>query len=115
MNTIWAAVIVLSVTSALGAQNAPDPPKFDVASVKPYKDDGVGDRELHNSYGTQGINFQCALPFAIGEAYNFPVGRIVGPDSLTKETLWGTVRHCCQSRGTSVEGPTSVDAPVSPG
>jgi uncharacterized protein (TIGR03435 family) len=65
----------------------PPATEFAVASVKLYKDDGV-DRNSHNSYGPQGIDFRCSLGFAIGEAYSFPVGRIVGPESLTKETWW---------------------------
>jgi uncharacterized protein (TIGR03435 family) len=63
-----------------------------VASVKPYKDDGVGPRNSHSSYGPQGVDFGGrTLAFIIAEAYNFPVGRLVGPGSLTKQALWGSL------------------------
>ncbi|HXE65295.1 MAG TPA: M56 family metallopeptidase [Bryobacteraceae bacterium] len=75
------------------AQNATATVKFEVASIKLYKDDGVGDRGLHNSYRPQSVGFRCSLAFAIGDAYNFPVGRIVGPGSLTKEALWGALQQ----------------------
>ena len=74
--------VVIGVINApsLRSQTRPaNQPTFEVASVKLYKDDGVGDRRFSNSYGPQGVNFRCALGFAIGEAYNFPVGRIAGP------------------------------------
>jgi uncharacterized protein (TIGR03435 family) len=65
-------------------------PLFEVASVKPYKDDGVGPRRSHSSYGPQGIDFAGrSLAFIIAEAYHVPGGRIVGPGSLTKQALWG--------------------------
>src|SRR6185312_6903005 len=75
------------------AQNATATVKFEVASIKLYKDDGVGDRGLHNSYRPQSVGFRCSLAFAIGDAYNFPVGRIVAPGSLTKEALWGALQQ----------------------
>lgn len=38
------------------------------------------------------MNFQgVALAAAIGEAYSFPYGRIIGPGSLTPERLWGAL------------------------
>ncbi|MBZ5674245.1 MAG: TIGR03435 family protein [Acidobacteriia bacterium] len=68
--------------------HAQAPPKFEVASAKPYKEQNGGPRNLF-SYGPQGINFGgLSLAFIIGEAYTFPVGRIIGPGSLTKEALW---------------------------
>jgi uncharacterized protein (TIGR03435 family) len=84
--TLRILLATIPATSTAFGQTAP--PVFEVASVKLYKDDGAGDRRLHNSYAPQGVDFRCALAFAIGEAYSFPVGRIVGPESLTKEALW---------------------------
>jgi uncharacterized protein (TIGR03435 family) len=68
-------------------------PKFEVASVKLYQDDGVSPRNLHNSYGPQGIDFRETLGFIIADAYNTPLGRILGPASLTKEALWAPLRE----------------------
>jgi len=78
-------VAILMMGTGLCAQA---PPKFEVASIKPYKDENGGPRNSF-SYGPQGINFGgLSLSFIIGEAYSFPVGRIIGPGSLTKEALW---------------------------
>jgi bla regulator protein BlaR1 len=79
------------------ANSAPPPetsimPTFEVASVKPFHDDG-GPR---NSavYGPNGITFGgLTLAVLIGEAYRVPVGRIQGADSLTKEELWAPLRQ----------------------
>jgi uncharacterized protein (TIGR03435 family) len=67
-------------------------PKFEVASVKLYQDDGVSPRNLHNSYTPQGIDFRETLALIIADAYNTPLGRIQGPGSLTKEALWAPLR-----------------------
>ena len=84
------AFIVL--TCALGTAQ-PQGLKFEVASIKPFKDDGVSPRNSHATYGPDGINFGAlTLAYVIGEAYQFPVGRIQGPGSLTKETLWAPLR-----------------------
>jgi uncharacterized protein (TIGR03435 family) len=64
-------------------------PAFDVASVKLWKDDGVGPRNSHSNYGPQGIDFGArTLGFIIGEAYKFPAGLIV-PGSHTNEMRQG--------------------------
>jgi uncharacterized protein (TIGR03435 family) len=84
---------LIALTCALGAQPTPRL-KFEVASVKPFKDDGVSPRNSHATYGPDGINFGAlTLAYVIGEAYQFPVGRIQGPGSLTKETLWAPLRE----------------------
>jgi uncharacterized protein (TIGR03435 family) len=60
-------------------------PEFEVASIRPYAD---GER---NSplFTADGIAFRgVALAAVIGEAYNFPYGRIIGPRSRTPESLW---------------------------
>jgi hypothetical protein len=60
-------------------------PAFDVASVKPWKDDGMSPRNSHSTYGPQGIEFGArTLGFIIGEAYKLPAGLIL-PGSFTKE------------------------------
>src|SRR5580704_6822842 len=82
-------VTLLLASSIAHAQPAP---KFEVASVKLYQDDGVSPRNLHNSYGPQGIDFRETLAFIIADAYNTPLGRIQGPGSLTKEALWAPLR-----------------------
>jgi uncharacterized protein (TIGR03435 family) len=62
---------------------------FEVASVKLYKDNGVGPRNSHTTYNPQGVSLGArTLGFIIAEAYDFPPGRIVGPGLLTKEALW---------------------------
>ncbi len=62
-------------------------PAFEVASVRP--DDGRGNSPR---FDAGGINFNgVALAAAIGEAYNFPYGRIVGPNSRTPEALWSSL------------------------
>lgn len=63
-------------------------PEFEVASIRPYAD---GER---NSplFTADGIAFRgVALTAVIGEAYNFPYGRIAGPNSRTPESLWGSL------------------------
>ena len=100
--------IIATILAASTVFGQTAPPAFEVASVKLYKDDGVGDRGLHNSYGLQGVDFRCALALAIGEAYNFPVGRIVGPGSLTKEALWGALSQGYSIVAKSAE-PSSRD------
>ena len=60
---------------------------FDVASVKLVVDEsGPRNRFV---YDRDGVNIRgCALAFIIAEAYDFPLGRLQGPGSLTKESLW---------------------------
>jgi len=78
---------------AIRAQSPANTPQFEVASIKLYKDE-IGSVRNSVFYGPQGINFGgVTLAFIIGEAYNFPVGRIQGPESLTKESLWGPLRQ----------------------
>jgi len=99
-----AGIAALAIPILIGILNAPfiraQPtpltvaglPKFEVASVKLFKDDG-GPR---NSavYGPQGVNFGgLTLAVIIGEAYQVPVTRIQGTGSLTKEELWMPLRQ----------------------
>jgi len=80
--------VFATILLILGSLHAQAPPKFEVASVKPYKDQNGSPRNSF-VYGPQGINFGgLSLAFIIGEAYTFPVGRIIGPGALTKEALW---------------------------
>ncbi len=95
-----AGTAALALPVMVGMMNAPliraqsaAVPKFEVASVRLYKDENGGPRNSA-SYGPQGINFGgLTLAFIIAEAYNYPVGRIQGPGSLTKEALWGPLRQ----------------------
>jgi uncharacterized protein (TIGR03435 family) len=83
----------IALTCALGVAQIRDA-KFEVASVKLFHDDGVSPRNSHATYGPDGINFgSLTLAYVIGEAYQFPVGRIQGPGSLTKESLWAPLRR----------------------
>jgi uncharacterized protein (TIGR03435 family) len=83
---MFRVIVVASLMVAAWGQSAA--PRFEVASVKLYKDENGGPRNSA-AYGPQGVNFGgLTLAFVIGEAYNFPVGRIQGPGSLTKEALW---------------------------
>jgi uncharacterized protein (TIGR03435 family) len=62
-------------------------PTFEVASIRP--DDGRGNSPR---FDAGGINFNgVALTAIIGEAYNFPYGRIAGPNSRTPEALWSSL------------------------
>jgi uncharacterized protein (TIGR03435 family) len=84
--------VLIALACAMGAAQ-PRESKFEVASVKPFKDDGVSPRNSHATYGPDGINFGAfVLAAIIGEAYQFPVGRIQGSGSLTKESLWAPLR-----------------------
>jgi uncharacterized protein (TIGR03435 family) len=81
-------------------------PTFDVASVKPFHDDGVS---VRNSpvYSPQGVTCAgCNPVLLIAEAYKTTGGRIVGPASLTKEELWAPL-----TKGYDIEAKT--DHPVS--
>lgn len=95
VTTALAGPVAIGVINATAGREQSEPtgrPSFEVASVKLYKDDG-GPRNSR-FYGPQGINFGgCTLAFIIGEAYEFPVGRIQGPGSLAKEPLWGPLRQ----------------------
>jgi uncharacterized protein (TIGR03435 family) len=62
-------------------------PAFEVASIRP--DDGRGNSPR---FDAAGITFTgVALTAIIGEAYNFPYGRIAGPNSHTPEALWSSL------------------------
>ena len=82
-------------------------PTFDVASVKLAKDDGgTGSRHLQRSYGPQSVIFGgYTLAFIISDAWQFPPGRIIGPGSLTKQSLWPLL-----ATGYDIEG--KADHPV---
>jgi uncharacterized protein (TIGR03435 family) len=61
---------------------------FEVASVKAYE----GPRDSHVKYGAQGVDIiDYPLGFMIGEAYTFPVGRIV-PAAAEKDELLRALR-----------------------
>jgi len=61
-----AATVALAGLLAIGAVD-PAPgsaqfqpslhPAFDVATVKPFKDDGISPRNAHSTYGPQGVDF----------------------------------------------------------
>src|SRR5579864_9018998 len=65
---------------------------FEVASVKPVVDEsGPRNRFV---YDRDGVNIGgCTLAFIIAEAYDYPLGRLQGPGSLTKESLWTPLRQ----------------------
>jgi uncharacterized protein (TIGR03435 family) len=89
-----AVAVVTTLASPLGrAQSQPAiRPAFDVASVKFHKPDAGATRSYLVSYGPEGITFAAlSLGFMIGEAYDFPVGRIVFPDALPREILLGSL------------------------
>lgn len=90
-------VIVVSVCAVVlgtyGATSQAQParadrPAFAVASVRPHKSDDK--RPSSSVYTRNGVNFvDRAAGFIVAEAYHFPLGRVVGPESLTDEKLWG--------------------------
>lgn len=74
--------LILAAVIAL----AQDQPVFEVASVRLSPERGVSNSPR---FEPNGVNFQgVSLAAAIGEAYSFPYGRIIGPGSLTPERLW---------------------------
>jgi uncharacterized protein (TIGR03435 family) len=78
--------ITASAQTAVDAKSS-----FEVASVKPFKDYGGPRSEF--SYKPDGVTCRgCTLAFVIAEAYGYPVGRLQGPESLTKESLWIPLR-----------------------
>jgi bla regulator protein blaR1 len=67
-------------------------PTFEVASVR-LAQDRNGPRNIL-SYSPDGISIRgCTLAFIIAEAYKFPVVRLQGTESLTKESLWTPLRE----------------------
>jgi uncharacterized protein (TIGR03435 family) len=83
MRVCIAILAIASLPGGMGAQS------FEVASVKLYKDDGVGPRNAHTTYNPQGVSLGArTLGFIIAEAYGFPPGRIVAPGLLMKDALW---------------------------
>jgi uncharacterized protein (TIGR03435 family) len=61
---------------------------FEVASIKPNKDEGTGPRNGRTVYTPTGLEMRArTLGFIIGEAYAFPVGRIVPAPSGKDEIL----------------------------
>src|SRR5258708_4586437 len=78
---------------------------FDVPSVKLVVDEnGPRNRFVYNR---DGINIGgCTLAFIIAEAYDYPIGRLRGPESLTKESLWKPLRQ-------GYDIATKADHPVS--
>ncbi len=90
---IVAAFLALSSTAGPQTQQPEGKSRFEVASIKLWHDDGVSPRNSHATYTPDGINFGAfVLAAVIGEAYQFPVGRIQGTGSLTKESLWAPLR-----------------------
>ncbi len=64
-------------------------PAFEVASIR--SEQNGGERNSPR-FDAAGINFNgVALAAVIGEAYNFPYGRIAGPNSHTPEALWSSL------------------------
>lgn len=88
-----ACAIVLAALLAAGLQAprwiafADTRPVFEAASVR-LDPDGRG----APVYGPQGINFTgVSLALIIAEAYGTPGGRIIGPDSLNRESMWNSL------------------------
>ncbi|HEV3198242.1 MAG TPA: TIGR03435 family protein [Bryobacteraceae bacterium] len=96
---VFAAIAALAGPVIIGfvgarpgrAQSQPTArPAFEVASVKLYKDDGVGPRNAHSTYNPQGIDLGArTIGFIISEAYQFPPGLMVVSSSLPKDALRG--------------------------
>jgi uncharacterized protein (TIGR03435 family) len=63
-------------------------PEFEVASIRPE----AGGERNSPLFTADGVVFRgVALAAVIGEAYNFPYGRISGPNSRTPESFWGSL------------------------
>jgi uncharacterized protein (TIGR03435 family) len=70
------------------------PPKFEVASVRLYNDEGVGPRNYHSTYSPQGVNFGARpVAFLIGEAYGVPLTQIVPAQTTAKGELLKYLRE----------------------
>jgi uncharacterized protein (TIGR03435 family) len=86
---ITAALFVASLAPPLAVGQKPT---FDVASIKL----AVGENGPRNRfiYNRDGVNIGgCTLAFIIAEAYDYPLARLQGPGSLTKESLWKPLRQ----------------------
>jgi uncharacterized protein (TIGR03435 family) len=81
MNTCLASVIVLSTIGAFAAQNAPDQPKFEVASVKRT------DRCEFNTSLDPGAIVLKGVPLkaVLREAFKVPLDQIEGPSWLDSD------------------------------
>ena len=101
---VFAGMLTVTVPVVIGLMNVPliraqtlalNRPAFEVACVKVYKDEGVGPRNAHSTYGPQGVDFGArTLGFLIGEAYGVPVGRIAPAQTkTTKDTLLEYLRQ----------------------
>jgi uncharacterized protein (TIGR03435 family) len=86
---LW--MVGMVAIGAAGAQSTARP-VFEVASIKVYKDEGTGPRNSRTTYGPDGIEMRArTLGFLIGEAYGFPVGRIV-PGPVGKDEVTAAIR-----------------------
>jgi uncharacterized protein (TIGR03435 family) len=73
--------------------------KFDVASVRPHPNDGVGKRDQRASYGPQSVDFSgLALGFIIGEAYAVAPGHVVGATDQVTSALRGVEGYDIEGR-----------------
>ncbi len=77
-------IAALATLAALAA----DTPSFDVASVKLFHDDGKSPRNTR-TWTPDSVTFgRCSLAFIIAEAYDIGPGRVIGPESVTREAMW---------------------------
>jgi uncharacterized protein (TIGR03435 family) len=98
------ALLLIAALPAFAANR----PAFEVASVKLFHDDGVSPRNSR-TWTPQGVTFGgCSLGFIIAEAYGIPPGAMIGPRSLTKETLWPALQTGYDIAGKS-DHPVSKD------
>ena len=84
MNTCLASAIALAAISALAAQNAPNQPKFEVASVKRVEG---GDIKTSLDPLDPGILTLKGLPLkvALSQAFQVPMDQITGPAWLDED------------------------------
>ncbi len=99
-------LLTIAVAAILAAEA--QPAAFEIASIRAFRDEGLGPRNYRTTYGAQGIEMRArTLQFLIGEAYGFPVGRIV-PGAQAKDALLQVLRQGYDITARS-EAPASRD------
>ena len=102
--TAWVVAVALVLTMSslrivTRAQTADM--KFDVASVRPHPNDGVGKRDQRATYGPQSIDFSgLALGLVIGEAYGVSPGHVVGATDQVTSAIRGLEGYDIEGKAT---------------
>ncbi len=94
--TVPVGIGLMNVRLLQSQTSSANRPAFEVASVKAYKDAGIGPRNAHSTYSPEGVDFGArTVGFLIGEAYGVPVGRIVPAKTNSKDEILRYLRQGC--------------------